>query len=92
MRMVRQPEVTCFNGQRSSANFVRQQSYIADYDVSSEDTPDPNTEILNVGDVIDVRPLVSADRKYITLEVRPSSVELIRRFLGKYHDRGRDRW
>ena len=39
-------------------------------------TLNPTIEILNVGDVIDVRPLVSADRKYVTLEVRPSSVVL----------------
>ncbi|MFW5724431.1 MAG: hypothetical protein ACOCWF_07710 [Halochromatium sp.] len=32
--------------------------------------------MLNYGDIIDVRPLVSADRKYVTLEVRPTSVLL----------------
>ena len=26
---------------------------------------------MNVGDILDIRPLVSADRKYVTMDVRP---------------------
>jgi type II secretory pathway component GspD/PulD (secretin) len=78
--VLRSPELTCFNGQRANAQFVRQQAYIAGYTIATGGTAggvyDPEIEVLNTGDIIDVRPLVSADRKYVTLEVRPSSVSL----------------
>lgn len=70
------PEITCFNGQRANAQFIRQFAYISDYDVAGGGNYDPVIEVLNYGDIIDVRPLVSADRKYVTLEVRPTSVLL----------------
>ncbi|MFW5830179.1 MAG: type II secretion system protein GspD, partial [Planctomycetota bacterium] len=76
------PEITCYNGQRANAAFVQQLSYIHDYDivVSGEDegTPDPQIKVMNVGNIIDVRPIVSSDRKYITMEVRPSNTQLER--------------
>jgi type II secretory pathway component GspD/PulD (secretin) len=76
------PEITCYNGQRANAAFVEQIAYIHDYDivVTGEDdgTPDPQLKVMNVGNIIDVRPIVSSDRKYITMEVRPSNTELER--------------
>jgi len=70
------PELTCFDGQRANATFIDQYAYISDYDVGGEDNYDPVIDVINFGDIIDIKPLVSADRKYITLEVRPSSVLL----------------
>jgi type II secretory pathway component GspD/PulD (secretin) len=73
------PELTTFNGQRANAQFIRQYAYISDYSVETgggAGTFDPVISVLNFGDIIDIRPLVSADRKYVTLEVRPSSVTL----------------
>ena len=76
------PEITCFNGQRANATFVNQFAYIFDYDVVSgsggNGTLDPQIRILNFGTLLDVRPVVSSDRKYITMEVRPSSAILMR--------------
>ena len=69
------PELTSFSGQRANAQFIRQIAYISDYAVEN-DFLDPEISVLNVGDIIDVRPLVSADRKYVTLEVRPTTVVL----------------
>lgn len=69
------PELTSFSGQRANAQFIRQIAYISDYDVDGG-VLNPVISVLNVGDIIDVRPLVSADRKYVTLEVRPTSVIL----------------
>ena len=65
------PELTAFNGQRANAVFIRQFAYISDYDVGGSGNYDPVIDVLNYGDIIDVTPLVSADRKYVTLEVRP---------------------
>ena len=76
------PEITCFNGQRANATFVNQFAYIFDYDVQTgsggNGTLDPQIRILNFGTLLDVRPVVSSDRKYITMEVRPSSAVLLR--------------
>ena len=70
------PEITCFNGQRANAQFIRQYAYISDYDTAGNGNFDPVIDVINYGDIIDIRPLVSADRKYVTLEVRPTSVLL----------------
>ncbi len=72
------PELTCYNGQRAVYMFLHQFAYIQDYQLDSggdgvRATYDPVIQILNLGEVIDVRPLVSADRKYITMEMRPTS-------------------
>jgi len=74
-KIVNHPSITCFNGQRANASFITQYAYIADYEVVS-DNLDPKIEVLSFGDIIDVRPVVSSDRKYITMEIRPSSVSL----------------
>jgi len=75
MQVVEHPSLTCFNGQRANASFMNQYAYISDYEVVSSNL-DPTITVLTFGNIIDVRPVVSSDRKYITLEVRPSSVQL----------------
>ncbi len=72
-QILEHPSITCFNGQRANAAFIHQYAYIADYDIVNF-TYDPKIEVLNYGDLLDVRPVVSSDRKYITMEIRPSSV------------------
>jgi len=70
------PEITLFNGQRGNYQFISQFAFISDYQIETgggAGTYDPVIEVLNLGDIIDVRPLVSADRKYITMEMRPTS-------------------
>jgi len=32
--------------------------------------------VLNYGDLLDVRPVISSDRKYVTMEIRPTNVGL----------------
>jgi type II secretory pathway component GspD/PulD (secretin) len=72
-QILEHPSITCFNGQRAHASFIHQYAYIADYDVVNY-TFDPKMEVLNYGNILDVRPVVSSDRKYITMEIRPTSV------------------
>jgi type II secretory pathway component GspD/PulD (secretin) len=74
-QIVQHPSLTCFNGQRANASFMEQFAYISDYEVVSSNL-DPTISVLTFGNIIDIRPVVSSDRKYITLEVRPSSVAL----------------
>jgi type II secretory pathway component GspD/PulD (secretin) len=75
-QVVQHPVLTCFNGQRANASFMTQYAYIQSYDVVSS-TLDPKISVLTFGNVLDVRPVVSSDHKYITMEVRPSSVILV---------------
>ena len=72
-QIVEHPSITCFNGQRAHTAFIHQYAYIADYDIVNY-TFDPKIEVLNYGNILDVRPVVSSDRKYITMEIRPTSV------------------
>lgn len=79
------PRVTLFNGQRAYLFVTRQIAYVSDL------TPvvatgavgyDPTVDLVNSGVVLDVSATVSADRKYVTLTLRPqlSRVIAIRSF------------
>lgn len=72
-QILEHPSITCFNGQRAHTAFIHQYAYISDYDIVNY-AYDPKIEVLNFGNILDVRPVVSSDRKYITMEIRPTSV------------------
>jgi type II secretory pathway component GspD/PulD (secretin) len=77
--LVQAPRITVFNTQRSHVMFLTQVSYIQDYvpQVSTLAAAyDPIMGILTHGVVLDVRPIVSNDRKYVTLELRPAMAQL----------------
>ena len=61
------PRVTCFNTQRAFLTVSTIRSYVRSYD------SDGNPEIgqVNDGIILEVQPFVSADRRYITLELIP---------------------
>ena len=69
------PRLTVFNTQRASMFVARQQSYVADYEISG-DSYDPVVKQFLVGVVLDVKPIVSSDRHYVTLELRPTVTSL----------------
>jgi len=62
--------LSTLNGVRSHVFYGTQIAYISDYEIVAENL-DPKIEVLNVGTSLDIRPLVSADRKYVTMEFRP---------------------
>ncbi|MCA9322643.1 MAG: hypothetical protein KDB53_18015 [Planctomycetes bacterium] len=69
------PRLTIYNNQRANLTLVNQVSYVKDYDVEVAQTAfiaDPLVDIVQDGLVLDVKPTVSHDRKYVTLEVRPT--------------------
>jgi type II secretory pathway component GspD/PulD (secretin) len=73
------PRVTAFNGQRAHILIAQQQAYIQDYDVEIAQNSrayDPVIGIVQDGLVLDVRPIISNDRKYVTLEMRPTVAKL----------------
>jgi general secretion pathway protein D len=74
-RQVDAPRVTVFNGQRSHVLSVRQKAYIADLEVNQTGvtpTINPVIGILNSGSILEARPIVSYDRKFVTLEIQPT--------------------
>ncbi|MCE9582701.1 MAG: hypothetical protein K8T20_09430 [Planctomycetes bacterium] len=77
--VVTAPRVTAFNGQRAHVLVAQQQAYIQDYNVEIAQNSrayDPVIGIVQDGLVLDVRPIISNDRKYITLEMRPTVAKL----------------
>jgi len=70
------PKLTQFNNQRSHILVAQQRSYIKDYDVSGE-VFDPIISSFMTGVVLELKPTVSNDKRYITLDVRPgTAIEL----------------
>jgi len=69
------PRLTAYNGQRANVTVLNQLSYIADFDVEiaqAAQIGDPIVQTLRDGVILDLRPVVSADRRFITMELRPT--------------------
>ena len=69
------------NTQRANVTMVQQISYVKDFDVEVAQAAfiaDPQVGILQDGIVLDVKPTIAYDRKYITLELRPTIAQLVR--------------
>jgi type II secretory pathway component GspD/PulD (secretin) len=74
------PKLTLFNTQRAHIILSNQLAYVRDYDIelaTAVAIPDPQVDLVQDGVVLDVRPIVSADRRFITLELRPTVARLI---------------
>ena len=79
-RTLTSPTITVYNTQRANLTVVNQLSYIQDFDVEVAQTSfiaDPIIGIIQDGLTLDVRPTVSNDRKYITLELQPTVAKLV---------------
>ena len=79
-RTLTAPRITVYNTQRANLTVVNQLSYIQDFDVEVAQTSfiaDPIVGIIQDGLTLDVRPTVSNDRRYITLELQPTVADLI---------------
>ncbi len=61
------PRVTCFNTQRAAMTVSTIRNYVSSYDADGN----PIIGQVNDGVVLEVQPFVSADRRYITLELIP---------------------
>ncbi len=73
------PTLLCYNTQRANLLNFTQQAYVQDYTAVVQVQAvgyDPEIGYIQTGIVFDVRPVVSADRKYITLELKPTVSEL----------------
>lgn len=66
------PRLMQLNNQVAHVMVAEQRSYISDYDVSGA-VFDPVIRAFLVGVTLEVKPTVSHDRKYVTLNLRPGS-------------------
>jgi type II secretory pathway component GspD/PulD (secretin) len=66
------PRIMCFNAQQASIFVGTQQTYIRSYNTGTGGVSKPVLDLVDGPTVVfDVRPVVSADRRYITLYLRP---------------------
>ena len=80
------PRLTVFNTQRAYLMVATEEAYIADYEgliATQAAILDPVVKTFMTGMILDVRPIISSDRKYITIEMRPTRAELL--LLKDYH-------
>jgi len=78
--IVTAPRVTLFNGQRAYVLVSTEQAYVSDLTpvvASGVGIFDPTIDIISSGVLLDVTATVSADRKYVTLTLRPQLSQLI---------------
>ncbi len=75
------PVVSVYNTQRAFVTVVNQVSFVQGYDVdvaTAAFIADPNIGVVQEGIVLDVRPTISFDRKYVTLDVQTTVASLTR--------------
>jgi len=68
------------NTQRAYVTILNQRAYIQDFDVevaTFQAVADPQVNILNEGVVLDVRPTIHHNRRYVTLEVQPTVAKVV---------------
>ena len=81
VEIVTAPRLLVFNTARANLTVLNQLAYVQDFDVEiaqGASIADPIVNVVEDGVILDVRPVVSADRRFITLEMRPT-VAVLRR-------------
>lgn len=75
------PKLMVYNTQRAHLMVLNEVAYVKDFDVEIAQASviaDPIIDKIREGVVLDVRPIVSHDRRYVTLELRPTVATLVR--------------
>ena len=75
------PRLIVNNGARANLAVLNQVAYVQDFNVQiaqAASIADPIIRVIQDGVILDVRPVVSADRRFITLELRPTIAQLKR--------------
>ncbi len=65
------PRITCFNTQQASIFVGTKTAYIKSYETEGRAVSVPQLAFVTASTVFDVRPVVSHDRRYVTLFLRP---------------------
>ncbi|WP_145064478.1 hypothetical protein [Engelhardtia mirabilis] len=80
VEVVNDQTLSVFNTQRSYVSVINQRAYIQDFDVevaTAQAIADPVINVLIEGVVLEVRPTITQDRKYIRMEIRPTVAEVV---------------
>ncbi|MCA8916150.1 MAG: hypothetical protein KDB90_12130 [Planctomycetes bacterium] len=78
-RVLTAPRLSAFNTQRANITIVNQIPYVQDFELNSATSAaiaNPVIDTILDGMVLDVKPTVSNDRRFITIEVQPTVAEL----------------
>jgi type II secretory pathway component GspD/PulD (secretin) len=73
------PRLVLFNGQRAWVGVLREQAYVSNVQPVVDETAvaqQPQTSTILTGTVLDVQATVSADKRYITMTLRPGVATL----------------
>ncbi|MCZ6691147.1 MAG: hypothetical protein O7H41_16285 [Planctomycetota bacterium] len=88
VQLLSAPVITAANRQRVYISAITQRAYIADYDLASGgsgfvavEVADPIIQTFEEGVILDVRPTISSDRRYVTLDAKPTLAQLVGGFI-----------
>ena len=79
-RVLTAPRLSAFNTQRANITIVNQIPYVQDFELNSATSAaiaNPVIDTILDGMVLDVKPTVSNDRRFITIEIQPTVAELV---------------
>jgi tetratricopeptide (TPR) repeat protein len=79
-QLVNNQQLSVHNTQRANVSVLNQKAYIQDFDVEVaqfQAVADPQVNVLIEGVVLDVRPTIHHDRKYLTLEIQPTVAKVV---------------
>jgi|688.fasta_scaffold10315_1 hypothetical protein len=80
IELVNDQVLSVHNTQRGYVTVINQRAYIQDFDVEVaqfQAVADPQVNVLNEGVVLDVRPTIHQDRRYLTLEIQPTVAKVV---------------
>jgi type II secretory pathway component GspD/PulD (secretin) len=80
IELVNDQVLSVHNTQRAYVTVINQRAYIQDFDVEVaqfQAVADPQINVLNEGVVLDVRPTIHDNRKYLTLEIQPTVAKVV---------------
>jgi len=75
------PKLVVTNTQRANITVINHVAYVKDFDVEIAQAAviaDPIVDVVREGVILDVRPTISSDRRFVTLELRPTVATLVR--------------
>ncbi len=81
VELVTAPQILIYNTARANISVLNQVAYVKDFDVEiamGSSIADPIIGVVEDGVVLDVRPAVSADRRFVVLDLRPTVAQLRR--------------
>ena len=80
VELINDQMLSVHNTQRAHVTVINQQAYIQDFDVEVaqfQAVADPVVNVLTEGIVLDVRPTIQHNRRYLTLEIQPTVAQVV---------------